>query len=113
MPVVLLTGGKDKICNEFCGQTEGDAAYVDRLWRAVPVECQPTTAILHLPLMPHRPDVPTLRQVLPALVEYAAAGLARASRPTAAALGGELPCVLVTAEAPTGETLIPTRSEGG
>ena len=107
VPVVMLTGGQDRINNEFCHRPDGDAAYIERLWHAVPHESKATTAILHLPLMAHRPDTATLRQVLPALVAYAAAGLARAHRPTAAAVGGVLPCTLVTKEAPTGEILVP------
>jgi hypothetical protein len=96
---------QDRICNEFWKDADGDASYVERLWRAVPVANRATTAILHLPHMTHRPDSATLSQVLPVLVAYAAAGLAPASRPTSAALSTALPCWLVTEENPAGDVL--------
>ena len=78
--------------------------------REVPAAARPTTAIVHLPTMAHRPNAELLRAVLPPLVEWAASGLASERKPTAAALGGMLarappPCTLVTAEHPEGEAL--------
>lgn len=105
--VVLLTGGRDKINNEYHGQQGGDEAYIESLWRAIPPPNRPTTAILHLPLMGHRPDAETLHAVLPPLVAYVTAGLAHEAKPTADSLGGVLPSLLFTADCPDGEWLIP------
>ena len=85
----------------------GDTVYVSRLWHAVPPANRPTTAIVHLPLMGHRPDAETLRTVLPPLVAYLIAGFAREARPTADALGGMVPSMLITADCPDGEWLVP------
>ena len=123
--VVLVTGGRDRICNEFLrkgapasSDDEGawsdafdtDAAYTSRVWAAVPQANKPTTAILHLPKMVHRPDVDMLAAVLPSLLAYASSGLAPERAPTAAALGGVLPATLVTAEWPEGKVLIPRKA---
>ena len=112
VPVVLLTGGEDRICNEFwnsIGLTRAarDAAYLDKLWRAVPAANQQTTAILHLPQMSHRPDWTTLGDVLPALVRWCASGLSTDLKPTAKAMGCLQPCTLVTVAEPEGEVLVP------
>ena len=109
VPVVLVTGGRDLICNEFHRQEDGDAAYLDRLWQSVPQPNRATTAILHLPSMSHRPNAATLRAVLPSVISYAAAGLAESSKPSAAAFGFPAPaptCILVTAACPHGEALV-------
>jgi hypothetical protein len=155
VPVVLLTGGQDKINNEDWQRPGGDATYVRakhrthrqrtadrlarraaarpavrhhaaltvaslsslarpwcveqvaRLWKAVPEANKPTTALLHMPLMRHRPDVVTLGEVLPPLVRYAASGLAEASKPTSDCLSMlAAPCTLVTCAHPEGEVLV-------
>lgn len=107
VPVVLLTGGQDKINNEDWQRPGGDATYVARLWKAVPEANKPTTALLHMPLMRHRPDVVTLGEVLPPLVRYAASGLAEASKPTSDCLSMlAAPCTLVTCAHPEGEVLV-------
>ena len=76
--VVLLTGGLDRICNEFYTRADRDEAYAERVWRGVPPANRATTALLHLPKMRHRPDVETLGRALPCLMAYAAAGLTEA-----------------------------------
>ena len=73
--VVLLTGGRDKINNEQHREQGGSDAYLRRLWAAVPPPRRPTTAILHLPAMGHRPTAAALRATLPPLVDWAAGGL--------------------------------------
>ena len=110
VPVVLLTGGRDPICNEFHRATsadERDRLYTSRVWGDVPAVSRATTALVHLPLMAHRPDEATLRVVLPCLLEYAAAALAPAARPSAARIGHGVPCILFTAEHPLGEWIVP------
>ena len=84
-----------------------DAAYIERVWRSVPLTNRATTAILHLPRMTHRPDAQTLCEVLPSLISWAASGLSPDLRPSAKSLGGLTPCTLVTADHPEGEVLIP------
>lgn len=66
---------------------------------------KPTTAIVHLPLMPHRPDVTTLAAVLPCLIAYVASGLRSECEPTASAVG-HTPSTLVTADYPEGRVLV-------
>ena len=107
VPVVLVTGGRDQICNEFfqAADDERDRLYVARVWAAVPAPNRATTALVHLPCMSHRASEATLGAVLPALVEYAAAGLALASAPEPARLG-KVPCLLVTEARPEGEWLV-------
>lgn len=120
--VVLLTGGRDTICNEFARwpaerRDEAQHAFLEQTWSAVPAASRPTTAIVHIPAMGHRPEAELLRAVLPPLVAWAASGLASDTKPTAAALGGAdgggeahaLPCTLVTAQHPEGEQLLPFR----
>lgn len=106
VPVVLLTGGSDRICNEFFQRPDRDAEYIRRVWQAVPRGSQATTAILHLPRMTHRPDAQTLADVLPSLVRWAASGLAPEAAPSAQSLGGRTPCMLVTSEHPEGRVLV-------
>ena len=121
--VVLLTGGRDTICNEFArwpAERRDDAqqAFLEQTWRAVPEASRPTTAIVHIPAMGHRPEAELLRALLPPLVAWAASGLASDRKPTAEALRGvdgageahgALPCTLVTAQHPEGEQLLPFR----
>ena len=106
VPVLLLTGGADQICNEFHRQPapERDVAYLTRLWRGVPEASRPTTAVVHVPSMPHRPDRLLLEALLPALVHYAASGLSSSARPSLSAIGSNA-AILCTAEKPRGEWL--------
>ena len=116
--VVLLTGGRDTICNEFAawGEERADAAqaaYLEQLWHAVPPANQRTTAILHVAEMGHRPEAALLRCVLPALVRYVATGLDPSAKPTAEALRGcALTCTLATADCPEGERLVDDATAG-
>ena len=117
--VVLLTGGRDTICNEFAlwGEERAEAAqgaYLEQLWRAVPPANQSTTAILHVAEMGHRPEAALLRCILPALVRYAASGLAASAKPKAEALlGCALSCTLATADHPQGMPLDPEDVSAG
>ena len=115
--VVLVTGGRDKICNEYARwpeerRHEAQQALLEQTWKAVPATAKPTTAIVHLPNMAHRPEAELLRAVLPPLVAWAASGLASDSKPTAATLRGRLarapPCTIVTAQHPEGEEVQPS-----
>lgn len=81
------------------------------LWRNVPDANKNTTAIMHLPLMGHRPDAHTLHAVLPLAVTYVSSGLDPQSRPTSSSLGSLSPILLVTEDCPQGEWLTPHESE--
>ncbi len=117
VPVVLLSGGDD-----FFNESRGswavgepdphtdplqyqDCLYLAELWAAVPPQSRPTTAILHLPGMGHRPDAELLASLLPALVEYASSRLSDTTKPTTDRLRGQ-PALLVTAGRPEGEWLV-------